>query len=290
MRFNLATKQPHAEIAGHEVQPQSARSERQRNIREVDVADPNTGNIQQTVNERSFGTRGSWSAGFDKAKVDDDGVVVGPDPATVFARFIAVNPGDHYRIAARAVSADHKRAIGTIQVNWFDKQNTLIYSTISKFELGNAEKKHSIVVKAPSRAAYGTLYVAPGRPNESVRYREMSISPVNFYTDFYKYTELQVEFFFGIIASALAFIALAILARRMLPARANAIFSGIIDVLHRRFYIFSVILIPSLLLFLEQQYEMDFDSHWHQNWIERIIRWSDVAIDVGPGILHNFGI
>ncbi|MGZ8390344.1 MAG: hypothetical protein ACXWVL_07095, partial [Rhodoplanes sp.] len=94
MRFNLATKQPHAEIAGHEVQPQSARSERQRNIREVDVADPNTGNIQQTVNERSFGTRGSWSAGFDKAKVDDDGVVVGPDPATVFARFIAVNPGD----------------------------------------------------------------------------------------------------------------------------------------------------------------------------------------------------
>ncbi|MGZ8367680.1 MAG: hypothetical protein ACXWVK_02995 [Rhodoplanes sp.] len=147
------------------------------------MADPNTGNIQQTVNERSFGTRGSWSAGFDKAKVDDDGVVVGPDPATVFARFIAVNPDDHYRIAARAVSADHKRAIGTIQVNWFDKQNTLIYSTISKFELGNAEKKHSIVVKAPSRAAYGTLYVAPGRPNESVRYREMSISPVNFYTD-----------------------------------------------------------------------------------------------------------
>jgi hypothetical protein len=66
--------------------------------------------------------------------------------------------------------------------------------------------------------------------------------------------------------------------------------SSVLKSASKYFAFISCFLLLPLFLITKNTYEAEFDAQWHENWIERLIRWNDISLDLGGSILHNFGI
>ncbi|OOZ36743.1 ArnT family glycosyltransferase [Solemya velesiana gill symbiont] len=124
-----------------------------------------------------FKTAKGWGAGYAKAKGRDIGVVVGPgsDNPNVFAQKIYINPGEKMKIVARASSVNAQKMQGRLQINWFDKNDKYISSSIKIIDVTPDELAYVYYVSAPSNSVTGLLYVTPHGPGDVVRYTEMRI-------------------------------------------------------------------------------------------------------------------
>ena len=70
----------------------------------------------------------------------------------------------------------------------------------------------------------------------------------------------------------------------------SALISTIGKSVTRVFPLLAIILCGAMFLFMEGNYEQHYDSQWHQNSIESVMRWNEFSLDLGGNPLHNFGI
>lgn len=124
-----------------------------------------------------FESQGTWGAGYLVAKGKGPGVVVGPggENPNVFAQQFPAQPGDQFKLVARASSVDKTPAKGRFQVNWITRESKFISTSIKAFDVTTDEKQFEHIVVAPSGAAAGTLYVVGDGPDSVVRYTEMRV-------------------------------------------------------------------------------------------------------------------
>lgn len=124
-----------------------------------------------------FDSKQGWSAGYLKAIGHGAGVVVGPgsDNPNVFAQQFPANPGEAFRVVARATSVEKPKAMGRIQINWTGHEGKFISVSSLPFEVTQDEKTFEYVAIAPAGSMNGTLYVVPDGHASVVRYTEMRL-------------------------------------------------------------------------------------------------------------------
>lgn len=124
-----------------------------------------------------FDSSQGWGPGFAKAKGPNPGVVVGPGATNpnVFAQQFPAKPDDPFKLIARAASATDAAAKGRFQVNWTGPGGKFLSASIKPFDVTLKEQVFEHIVRAPSGAAAGTLYVVADGPEDVVRYTEMRV-------------------------------------------------------------------------------------------------------------------
>lgn len=141
-----------------------------------DPVDPSA--FIETVNsEPVFDRQGEWGAGYLLARSRGLGVVVGPGTgnANVFAQGFVAQPGQRFKVRARARRASPAPALARIQVNWTDGRGQFLSVSSKDFEVAEVESVAELVIEAPANSASGTLYVVAGGVDGVVRYTEMRL-------------------------------------------------------------------------------------------------------------------
>ena len=237
-----------------------------------------------------FDAPDGWSAGFALAKGHGPGVVVGPGPGNpnVFAQPFPVRPKQQFEVTARAASVDKPEATALVQITWHDRTGQSIGVSLHHFSVTSAERTVHHYVLAPSSAQYGTLYVVPGGPRETVRYTEMAVRRLDPLTDFLQYK------FFGMTGLSLTLLGAVIAAVTAMyfPKRKefNRAGSFVLKLTPRIFPLLALLSCAAVFIFLGAIYEVNYDAQWHQGSIDSIMEWNTVSTDLGGNPLHNFGI
>lgn len=124
-----------------------------------------------------FDSPDGWGERFANASGHGDGVVVGPgtDNQNVLGQQFQTQPGQFFRVVARASSVDAPTALGCFQINWTGPEGAFLSASIKQFEVTPTERQVQHRIRAPENAAGGILYVAPGGAADVVRYTEMSL-------------------------------------------------------------------------------------------------------------------
>jgi hypothetical protein len=249
----------------------------------------------KTVNKSPlFESQEGWWAGYAHAIGHGPGVVVGPGTGNpnVFAQSFEANPGEQFRVVARASSAATPKSVAAIQINWTGDQDKYLSTSAKRFPVTSKERAIEHAAIAPKEATHGDLFVVPGSETDAVRYTEMTISRLDPVSDFlaYRYFGMQGQ---SILASGfltiLLIVAYLYFRRTFFGAGAmllNRIGTGVA----RSFPLLALILSGAMFISLEGIYEHNYDAQWHQASIESVMEWNDSSLDLGGNPLHNFGI
>lgn len=249
-----------------------------------------------------FNASEGWGAGFALAIGHGRGVVVGPgtDNPNVFAQQFPVAPFEQFRVIARASSVDKPEAIGSVQINWSNKNGEFISVSKEIFKVNLAENTFNYTVAPPFLASSGILYVVPGGAKDVVRYTEMTLSRLNPFDDFMSYRFFGIKGKYIFVSSAvislmllfypfckivysktilsLCFITVASLLRKTATH------------LTRIFPLLAMIMCGAAFLVLEVPYELHVDSHWHQAHVDAMMHWNNFSLNLSADPLYNFGI
>lgn len=144
----------------------------------VAAAPADSNEYAETYNDQpTFEQQGRWSEGYRRARGREPGVVVGPGSGNpnVFAQAFVVQPGERFKVRARARSDSGQTALARIQVNWTDSQGRFLSVSSKAFAVGASESVAELMVEAPAGSSSGTLYVVGGEPDSVVRYTEMRL-------------------------------------------------------------------------------------------------------------------
>lgn len=125
----------------------------------------------------TFESGEGWGPQYAEAAKKKPGVVVGPggEAPNVFAQQFRAQPGEAFKVVARASSVDGPSAMGRLQINWHGADDKFISTSITPIEVAQTEKSFESVVVAPEGATTGFLYVAPHGATDVVRYTEMRL-------------------------------------------------------------------------------------------------------------------
>ena len=238
-----------------------------------------------------FDSLGNWSeSGFNLAKSDRQGVVVGPgnDNPNVFAQHFPVKAGDQFKVLARASSPNGDNGVAKIQINWSDATGKSIAVSQEPFVVTPAERTFLYRITAPFGAAIGTLYVVPGGAGETIRYTEMRLDRLDIKSD-YAYLRilgLEIRVWALLLAAAIC-----LFAARYVAVNLSGIYAAYAARTGQAVFFVLAISISALsFLALEIPYESQVDSRWHQAQVDAAMRWNSFSFDLGSNPLYNFGV
>lgn len=124
-----------------------------------------------------FESQDGWGDGFLIAKNEGPGVTVGPgtDNPNVFAQVFPTGTQTRFKLVTRARAANSEAGKGQYQVNWLDQDGKFVSVSQQGFDVDGTESTHEYRLSTPEGAVSGAVYVAPGNPEDTVQYFEMSL-------------------------------------------------------------------------------------------------------------------
>ena len=262
--------------------------------------------VEYLLKHQQFENGDSWGAGYQHAKVVDDGVVVGPTGSNknVLTQNFLIGNVTQVKVSGCGKAIDGNSTIGHVQVNWFNSDNEFIGSTVSKEYIGSDITPFETLINVPKGAYQGVFYVMPGGPDNVVNYSLMAMTATEYEPTTRDYLQKALDLPVGLhigFAFVVLFAAIAtwfkrskvrlFITEKLAPTKPHKFLLNKLFNLYDRFFVIHAIIICALFLFaLEPAYEQHYDSNWHQNSIDAVLKWNDFSIDLGGDILHNFGI
>jgi hypothetical protein len=147
----------------------------ERDAAEPPASDPASQPRTSVNRSPLFDSPEGWSANFELATANGPGVLVGPGNRNVLGQHFQAQPGQIFRLVARASSPSAAKALGCFQINWLGPAGEFLSASISRFEVVSIEALFRRRVCAPPDATAGVLYVTAGGAEDLVRYTEMSL-------------------------------------------------------------------------------------------------------------------
>lgn len=243
----------------------------------------------EVLSSPTFEDQGSWSAGYALAKDGGPGVVVGPGHANenVFIQTFPTAPGAQYKVTLTATSGTNTSATASVQINWMDAAGGFVSASFEFVEAGEHPTTATYVLAAPPGAALGIVHVIPGY-EEPVRYTQMSVFRLDPVQDFAIYRFFGVPGLegTGVVLAVLAAAATLAIFRRRIAAAWPTIMAG----LRAGFPLIAIVLCIVLLLGLEPYYEQAYDAQYHQGWVEVMLQWKSLSLDLGGSPMRSMGI